>query len=418
MSEGSAIGLPPAGQVKSLQAVVISQSADPTFELLLTLVHPSKHVRTPNRKMKTAKVESENRGPFEISVKVGWVAFLGIVAEKLAVQPSNLVITSLEWHWLKPSSGPWLPVQDENGLASMLKQIKSKPEPYVIVRMQAPTQKRAGNSWDNDDEVESGYEDNPVSKKVCNQCHLTHFVLNLLQARLDDKLKEIVAKLTDKYPPGLCSLHPDIPCFHHRVSDLHFKLERTRLLVWAQAIKSGKASYEKVPILSPTFKDSAALKRPSKNAIMPNTSTAAVAAASSSIHTLAPTTPTMPFANLSQYGQYPQMLFLPVSPFMGYGAPGMVYPSGNSVFAPGMVSMPTRPSPPSSPPAVDCTIAEFCQTYKLGDRIEVGLEKLGFCFGDDLNCVSEDAFMKAGFKLLEWNRLLKAYSKLKRDTSK
>ena len=110
--------------------------------------------------MKTAKVESENRGPFEISVKVGWVAFLGIVAEKLAVQPSNLVITSLEWHWLKPSSGPWLPVQDENGLASMLKQIKSKPEPYVIVRMQAPTQKRAGNSWDNDDKVESGYEDN------------------------------------------------------------------------------------------------------------------------------------------------------------------------------------------------------------------------------------------------------------------
>src|SRR5216684_6607740 len=73
------------------------------------------------------------------------------------------------------------------------------------------------------------------------------FILfNLLQMKLDDALEEIVVKLTDKYPPGLCPLHSNLPCFHHCASDLHFNLNRPRLLVWAQAIKLGTTMYEKV----------------------------------------------------------------------------------------------------------------------------------------------------------------------------
>jgi hypothetical protein len=111
---------------------------EPTFELLLTLVHPSKRVRTSNRKTKNTKPESENKGPYDIPVQTEWDDFLEIIAEKLAIRRSNLVVSSLEWHWLKPASSPWLPIQDEAGFTSMLKKVRSKSNPYIIVRMQAP----------------------------------------------------------------------------------------------------------------------------------------------------------------------------------------------------------------------------------------------------------------------------------------
>ncbi len=82
------------------------------------------------------KPESENKGPYDVPVNIGWDAFLDVVAEKLMVVPSSLVVIGFEWHWLKPASGLWLPVQNENGFALMLKKVKSKSEPYVIVCMQ------------------------------------------------------------------------------------------------------------------------------------------------------------------------------------------------------------------------------------------------------------------------------------------
>jgi hypothetical protein len=81
---------------------------------------------------------------------------------------------------------------------------------------------------------------------------------------------------------------------------------------------------------------------------------------------------------------------------------------------PGMVPMPTV-SPPSSPPTSGPTIAEFCHRYDLGDSVSAGLDKLGFRFGDDLNSVSKQEYTDAGFKTLEWKRLLKAYRKVKHD---
>ena len=97
-------------------------------------------------------------------------------------------------------------------------------------------------------------------------------ILNFLKVKLDDTIEEIVTKLSNKYPPGLCELHSDLPCFHP--SNLHFNLDCSQLLVWAQAIKSGtsSATYEKVPILSPMFKVSLALKHALKDATNTNTS--------------------------------------------------------------------------------------------------------------------------------------------------
>src|SRR6266852_3788918 len=138
MPEIPALDIPPACQNDPIVSSVAvpaptSPNSASTFELLLTLIHPSKRVRTSNRKTKNMKPESENKGPYDVPVNIGWDAFLDVVAEKLMVVPSSLVVIGFEWHWLKPASGPWLPVQNENGFASMLKKVKSKSEPYVIV---------------------------------------------------------------------------------------------------------------------------------------------------------------------------------------------------------------------------------------------------------------------------------------------
>ena len=58
------------------------------------------------------------------------------------VVPSSLIVTSFEWYWLKLASGPWLPVQNENGFTSMLKKVKLKSNPYIIICMQAPIQRK------------------------------------------------------------------------------------------------------------------------------------------------------------------------------------------------------------------------------------------------------------------------------------
>jgi hypothetical protein len=102
-------GPPPASQNDSKSASVsepMPQHLDYPFELLLTLVYPSKRVHTSNRKTKNMKPESENKGPYEVTTNIGWDAFLGFIADKLMVGSSSLVVASFEWHWLKPASGP------------------------------------------------------------------------------------------------------------------------------------------------------------------------------------------------------------------------------------------------------------------------------------------------------------------------
>ena len=434
MSETPACDLPPAHQNNSNGSsgavpALRSQDFESTFELLLTLVYPSKRVRTSSKKTKNMKPESDNKGPYDVPINIEWDAFLGVVAEKLMVVPSTLVVTSFKWHWLKPASSPWLPIQDENGFASMLKKVKTKSDPYIIVRMQAPIQRKVTATlvFDIEDELDSDLEDtNRVSKKVCILSHCSRSVTQFPQAKLDDALEEIVAKLAEKYPPGLCDHHLDLPCFHHRVSDLHFNLDCPRLLVWAQAIKSKRATYKKVPILSPMFKASLALKFASKNAKKATDSDITAATNTPPVMQLSTFAqgqmPTMPFANFPQYPQvpfpqmYPQMPS-PLPPFMGY-APSMPYPGNPFVAAgPSMVPMPMKAprSPPSSPPTANCTVAEFCELYDLGEQAEVGLERLGFRFGDDLSTVTADEYAIAGFKPLEWRRVLRAYRKLKHD---
>jgi hypothetical protein len=79
------------------------------------------------------KAVTETKGPFLIFVNVGWMELLGIIADGLAIQRADLVVTSFEWHWVKPASSPWLPVQDENGFMSMLKKIRSNISKFRVL---------------------------------------------------------------------------------------------------------------------------------------------------------------------------------------------------------------------------------------------------------------------------------------------
>ncbi|KAF8576134.1 hypothetical protein K439DRAFT_1623074 [Ramaria rubella] len=56
------------------------------------------------------------------------------------------------------------------------------------------------------------------------------------KGRTDDQLEELVVRLEEKYPEGLCTVHPDKHCFHQGAQNLHFELTRPHLLVWASSI--------------------------------------------------------------------------------------------------------------------------------------------------------------------------------------
>src|SRR5258707_4897813 len=282
------------------------------------------------------------------------------------------------------------------------------------------------------------------------RCIVSHIsvviVFNCLQAKLDDALEEIVLKLSDKYHPGLCPLHPDLPYFHHRTSDLHFKLNWPQLLVWALAIRSDTTTYEKVPILSPMFNALSALKHVSKNTTNSNAAAAPMmtmpptmppamppAMLPAMLPAMPPTAelftsmpfqgqvPAMPFPSLFQYPQYPQMLFPQFPPqmpmFMGYGGPSMPHaghPVGTETVAT-MASHHQPQSPPSSPPTTSCSVTNFCEKYDLGWDAEIRLKNPGFRFGADLLQVMAIRDIEARFKPLEWRWVLRAYKQLKQD---
>jgi hypothetical protein len=99
---------------------------------------PDKRTRQRSGKTKNEKQVSIKKGPIEVEAIIGWDALLVLLAELVQTSPDNLIHNSFEWHWLKPASGAWLPLTDERGLSSMIKQIVTKTDPYIIVRMQPP----------------------------------------------------------------------------------------------------------------------------------------------------------------------------------------------------------------------------------------------------------------------------------------
>jgi hypothetical protein len=99
---------------------------------------PEKRVRQRGGKTKTEKQGAIQRGPLDVKIDIEWTIFLQQLSDLVQTEVTNLIVPSFQWHWLKPASGAWLPLTNERGLASMVKQVITKPEPYIIVRMQPP----------------------------------------------------------------------------------------------------------------------------------------------------------------------------------------------------------------------------------------------------------------------------------------
>jgi hypothetical protein len=104
-----------------------------TYELLVQVTIPDKHVHQHGGKTKNKRQELIKKG-----IDMPWTTLLDQVAELLQTKVNNLIMGSWEWHWLKPASGAWLPMSDKHGLSSMVKQILTKAEPYIILHMHPP----------------------------------------------------------------------------------------------------------------------------------------------------------------------------------------------------------------------------------------------------------------------------------------
>jgi len=116
--------------------------AEPTgFELLVTVMLPDRKVQS-GCKTKVEKQEPLKFGPVNVAFEIGWDVLLLKIMELLEISVDCLVISSMEWHFLKPQNSPWLPMNNENTMQFMLRQaavkFKKDASSYMVLQMQQP----------------------------------------------------------------------------------------------------------------------------------------------------------------------------------------------------------------------------------------------------------------------------------------
>ncbi|EGN93663.1 hypothetical protein SERLA73DRAFT_78530 [Serpula lacrymans var. lacrymans S7.3] len=381
---------------KSRAAQQVTRDVTATvFEVVIHKNQPSKCVHTANRKTKSKKQEPKAYGPIDVNIMSPWDDFITL-----------LLISCFKWKWLVPKNLPWLPLLTKEGFSSLVNQITMKvatPKPYIILSMntaadsittapgalpprlvQAAVQLAAPEG---EDVYNWEVEDRSILKK----------------SKLDDEIEEIVTLLQNKYRPGLCNKHHTLWCFHHCSSNLHFYMNQPRCIVWAQAIKQGDATLEKLPVGANFFKAEHAIKDCQPAHVKPTATRPTPASVE------ATSTPANP--PISNTFSYPPNFHYnsPFSPYpINFGMLGMGLPMGigfNGIGLPWNTTMPstgpTLPTSPSKahlednhrlslPPVKSCSVSVFCELYGLSKSIQNGLERLGFKVGDDLDSINEN----------------------------
>ncbi|KAJ7321266.1 hypothetical protein DFH08DRAFT_970131 [Mycena albidolilacea] len=421
------------------------------FEIMVwTYGAPKKSSSSARKSKKVAKVEPISHGPITANTDMTWDYMVDTIANLLGTSPEFLVISSMEWRWLKPQNSPWLPLRNESGFASLIRQLLSPPKAvsgaYIIVKMDEPmkapptvsmpwvSQPAAGpssgpGSFESTYRAVMGFNDEP-SDDDGEQ--------GKIKVSFDEGLEEEMERISNKYPPGTCSLHPDLECYHSRVTDLHFKLDRPKKIVWAAAIKKGTASLITPPLASNHFKASAALRNTAVNVTAAPPSTPAAPPPPPPPSTPAtPAAPPTPYPTPYPYGP------LPFPPSMGYpsfppyhlpglyGHPSHMLPwqdtprahrrrrSFDGSSPPQQSSSKRRredrlPDPPSSPAFSGGSLGDFLSRYPdLPALTRAFLDDLGFEIGDDLSLVTEAQWKEGGLTLFGWNRIIKSYKKYK-----
>ncbi|KAJ7823608.1 hypothetical protein B0H14DRAFT_2370044 [Mycena olivaceomarginata] len=408
------------------------------FEIVLHVFPQIKKPAGRIGKSRAAKPEPVKFGPISANVGVDYDGLMEKFAKAMGTAVPFLIASSVEWRWMKPANSQFVPLRDEDGLRSMLKHVNSPPKgasgDSIIVKMDAPVKQPATQhmSWSapdagpssalpSVDDYDSG-DDGP-KKKV----------------PFDEGLEEEMEKLAERYPPGVCSEHPTISCFHDRLTDLHFELDRNRKIVWAAAIKRKGASLIRAPMSSNLFTAKKAIKKTggpvAAGGFAP---TAAVTSALPSILPAPASHPTpsqFPFWQ-NGYAYPPPMPGYPGFPPMPYPPPFPNYPSfdrhsqsspwnetprrrrhrswdGSS--PPEQASSKRRyVDPPSSPALLGGSVDEFIAAYpNLPPGLKPLLQKLGFEIGDDITVITEAQWTSADIAQFTAARIVKYYHKYK-----
>ncbi|KAJ3914744.1 hypothetical protein F5877DRAFT_70453 [Lentinula edodes] len=187
-------GRPKKAPVAASHSKIILVVSSFTFELLLHLIKPDRPVagKLKKTKGKATKQEPEKRGPIYVSSETDYAAFLSKIAGLVPTPVTGLCIQSFEWHFLSPATGPWLPINTEEGYQSMLGKLRkkhAKDEAYVIIQMKKPVQTIIPPTVESViDEDETSDDDflGPVAKK----------------GKIDDELEGITQQLQSLYPVG------------------------------------------------------------------------------------------------------------------------------------------------------------------------------------------------------------------------
>lgn len=137
----SAIAQP---RLSKRKATATQPPPNSTFELLIHVLQPDRKVRAGigGRQTKSVKCDPLKFGPTNFELNVTWEPFLVTISTLLRSSVPNLALPSFEWHFLKPQNSPWLPLNTEQGLHSLLRQASAKVakegSTYVILRMAPP----------------------------------------------------------------------------------------------------------------------------------------------------------------------------------------------------------------------------------------------------------------------------------------
>ncbi|KAJ7815023.1 hypothetical protein B0H14DRAFT_2603740 [Mycena olivaceomarginata] len=348
------------------------------------------------------------------------------IANLLGTSPEFLVISSMEWCWLKPQNSLWLPLRNESGFASLIRQLLSPPKAvsgaYIIIKIDEPMKVPPTVSMSWVSQPAAGPSSGPSSFES-TYCAVMGFnnepsdddgEQGKVKVSFDEGPEEKMEHISNKYPPGTCSLHLNLKCYHSCVTDLHFKLNRPKKIVWAAAIKKGTASLITPPLTSNHFKASATLRNTAVSVVTAPPSTPAAPPPPPP-----PSTPTTPAAPPMRYPTpYPYSL-LPFPPLMGYSLfppfhlPGLYghlshlllwqdtpwahrhRRSFDGSSSPQQSSSKHRhkdwlPDPSSSPVFSSGSLGDFLSWYPdLPALICAFLDDFGYKIGDDLSLVTE-----------------------------
>ncbi|KAJ6514352.1 hypothetical protein C8R47DRAFT_1313674 [Mycena vitilis] len=398
------------------------------FDVLVHVLPPP--AKAPARGKKAAKVEPAKFGPFVANTEMVYDDLVQNLADAVESEVAMLIASSMEWRWTKPANSLFVPLRNEAGAISLtMKQVrksaaKSSNSSFIIIQMQAPFKKPPPQNASDAGTSESVYnaafggadnygsEDDPPSKK----------------ATFDEGLEIEIEKLADMYPPGRCAIHPTIACFHNRLNDLHFEMNRNRKIVWAAAIQRKTASLLIAPLGSNLFKAEAAIKK-KKSAtapaadppVLPSSPVPAPVTPMSAAHF-----PFFPGAYPNPYPYPPATPAYPPFPPMGYPYPSpTMYPSqmyetprrhrrererswdGSSPPRQRRRTTSARePDPPSSPAISGGSLDDFLDQHPaLHADTKTFLEGLGFQIGDNLAEIPPKTWTDAGIPLFKWNKM-------------